>query len=159
MGLVLNALPDHQAQIASLERELRVRIERISELEEQLRAEQRKSAAIEAGALELRQLLAPLYKGLQMIFGQLDTMGVTANGAAAPNDSRREVWDSWKQKLGGLTAQAIEVLLLHGPMNQTQLRIQLKCASRSVTNIVGALNKAGLIDKDKRGGKISLKRL
>ena len=47
--------------------------------------------------------------------------------------------------------------MVHGEMNQTQLRIILGCATRTVTNVVAALNQAKLIDK--RDGKIRLKEL
>jgi DNA-binding MarR family transcriptional regulator len=92
-----------------------------------------------------------------MVFGHLDDMLPSSTSAPTVSDNKREVWESWKQKLGGLTAKAIDVLMLHGPMNQAQLRIQLACAQRSVTNVIAALNKAALINKV--DGKISLKEL
>lgn len=158
MSLMLNALPDPRAQVESLQRALLEKNSRIADLEEELRQVKAEYNATRAGLAELRFTLAPLYRAMQMVFGHLDAMDVSANGAAPASDAKRAVWESWKQKLGGLTAKAIDVLSLHGPMNQTQLRIQLACASRSVTNIVAALNKAGLINKAE-GGKIALKEL
>jgi hypothetical protein len=157
MSLSVINVPDPQREIATLQRVLREKIERIVQLERELVDERAANTASRRTVEELRTTLEPLYRALQVIFGHIEAMGVNGDGATPVNDSTRQVWESWKQKLGGLTAQAIDVLLLHGPMNQTQLRIQLRCASRSVTNIVGALNKAGLIDK--AGGKIALKPL
>jgi hypothetical protein len=152
-------LPDPHGQIIALKRELAERNQRIAQLEQELVEARTRNAGIERGAEELRAALQPLYRGLLMVFGHIEEIGVSGPGVTgpAPTDATRQVWESWKQKLGGLTAKAIDVLLLHGPMNQTQLRIQLACASRSVTNLVGALNKAGLINK--ADGKISLKEL
>jgi len=158
MSLILNALPDPHTQIASLQRALSETAQRITELEQELANERAENIHRERSVEELRTALTPLYRGLQGVFGHIETIGRSGGGGAAPvPDSTRQVWESWKQKLGGLTAQAIDVLLLHGAMNQTQLRLQLRCASRSVTNIVGALNKAGLINKV--DGKIALKEL
>jgi hypothetical protein len=157
MSLALNALPDPGGQIASLQRALDERNLRIAELELELREERMQNAANKASVETLRNTLSPLYQALQRVFGHIDAMGFTGNGSTPANDSTRQVWESWKQKLGGMTAKAIDVLLLHGPMNQTQLRLQLQCATRTVTNVVGALHKAGLINKS--DGKIALKEL
>jgi chromosome segregation ATPase len=157
MNLVLNVPPDPYQQIASLQHALKEKSLRVAELEQELREERMQNADSAASVEALRNTLLPLYAALQRVFGHIDGMGIAGNSSAHVSDSKREVWESWKQKLGGLTAKAIDVLMLHGPMNQTQLRIQLACASRSVTNIVGALNKAGLINKV--DGKIALKEL
>jgi hypothetical protein len=157
MSLVLNALPDPQSQVASLQRALNEKNLRIAELELELQEERMNNAASRASVEALRNTLMPLYQALQRVYGHIDAMGVNSNGAAPANDSTRKVWESWKQKLGGKTSQAIDVLLMHGPMTQAQLRIQLGCATRTVTNVVGALNRAALINK--ANGKISLKEL
>ena len=157
MSLSLINTPDYQTQISTLQRALREQTQRNAELEAELTQEKNKSLSVQIGVKELRSILSPLYSAIGVIFGHMEAMGVAGESSAQVNDSTRKVWDSWKQKLSGLNAKAIDVLLLHGPMNQAQLRIQLGCATRSVTNVVGALNKAGLIDKS--GGKISLKPL
>ena len=153
MSMMLSALPDPQTQINSLQRALAEKTKRVEQLEEALRQERNKNAGTEAGVSQLRATLTPLFQALQLVFGHIDAMepGPVSHAKAA-------VWESWKQKLGGgLTGRAIDALMLHGPMNQTQLRIQLSCATRTVTNIVGALNKAGLINKV--DGKIALKEI
>jgi hypothetical protein len=153
---MLNAIPTLQSQVESLQRELYLANQQLQKAEEALRQERQKNAGIESGVRELRKVLNPLYQALLHIYGEIEGIGVEET-AVAPAFKNNAVWENWKQKLGGLTAKAIDALLLHGAMNQTQLRIVLSCASRSVTNVVSALNKAGLINKS--GGKISLKEL
>jgi hypothetical protein len=156
-SLVLNPLPE-PLELDALRVALRDKKLRIAELEEQLAAERAKRMSTERSVEELRGVLLPLYSGLQVVFGHFEEIGVSGNGSAAPAASAQDaVWESWKQKLGGLTAKAIDALRLHGPMNKGQLRIQLRCATGSVTNIVTALNKAGLINKN--GNMIALKEL
>lgn len=157
MSLALTALPDYREQIAGLERLVEERNRRIAQLEADLRRAEAERAAVQAGIAELRRSLEPLHHALNLIFGNIDANLPPGEDRREASAAKREVWESWKQKLGGLTAKAIDVLRMHGAMNQAQLRIQLSCATRSVTNVVAALNKAGLIDK--AGGKISLKEL
>jgi hypothetical protein len=120
--------------------------------------ERQKVVALERGVLTLREILSPLHQALGMVFGEIDGMGVgTASGSAPVPAKNAAAWEQWKQRLGGATARAIDALMVHGEMNQTQLRILLGCATRTVTNVVAALNQAKLIDK--RDGKIRLKEL
>jgi chromosome segregation ATPase len=158
-GLALmSALPTQQSQIESLQRELYQRNQQLTEAEEALRKERQKSASLERGMAELRTVLTPLYQGLCHIFGQIEAVGVETGGLdARPAPKNAAAWEQWKQRLGGATARAIGALMVHGEMNQTQLRIILGCATRTVTNVVAALNQAKLIDK--RDGKIRLKEL
>ena len=153
---LLNPLPDLGQKIKDLQNELFQRNMQLNKAEEELKKERAKSYAIERGVTELRAVLSPLYQALQHVFGEIDTMGIGGT-AAASTPKNKEVWENWKQKLGGNTAKAIDVLLFHGSMNRTQLRIQLGCATGTVVNVVTALNKAGLINKN--GNKISLKDL
>lgn len=155
MGLLrLNTLPNPQDQVESLQRTLAERNRQLAALDEALRQEKQKTASIERGVAELREVLNPLYTALRHIYGEIDRMG-ESGGSANPRVTA--AWESWKEKLGGHTAKAIDVLLLHGSMNRTQLRIHLNCATGTVVNVVSALNKAGLINKN--GSNISLKEL
>jgi len=129
---------------------------RVRSLEEELRVERAKNTSAYKGLQQLQAILSPLYVALQRIFGEIETIGISEN-VVAHGLQKSAAWEAWKQKLGGLPAKAIDVLLLHGEMNRTQLRIQVGCATRSVTDIVYKLNQAGLINKN--GGKISLKEL
>lgn len=131
----------------------------IRQLREELALERAKRQVLEEGLGSLRSVLTPLYRGLAAVFGELDVLpGAQADvSLSGPNDRTSAVWDSWKSKLGGYSAKAIDALLLHGSMTQAQLRIHVGCATSSVPNIVMALNKAGLIEKD--GKKVRLKQL
>ena len=149
-----NALADPQSQMDSMRRALADAVRERDELRQEIRDERQKNAAIERGVQELRAVLSPLYSGLRHIFGEIEAMGATS---VSLEPQKKAVWEDWKQKLGGLPAKAIEALLIHGEMNRAQLRIQVGCATRSVTDIVYKLNQAGLINKN--GGKISLKQL
>ena len=155
---VFNPLPDQTRQINDLKAENDNLKDRVNELEAELRKERRKSEAVERGAAELRTILTPLYQGLGMIFAQIEAMGVNGNPSSPQQNSRiSAVWESWKQKLGGKAADAIDALLLHGEMTHTQLKIHIQCGQQTVYDTVHKLNRAGIINKN--GGKISLKEL
>jgi len=128
----------------------------VAELREKLRQNQLLIDKEEQALSQIRTFLQPLYSGLTHLFEQMDS--VTGAGAKTGEQPRNKVvWDSWKQKLGGQTAEAIDVLMLHGEMNAEQLRIHLRCARTHVYNVISRLNKAGIINKN--GGRISLKEL
>lgn len=154
-GLIpFSAQPTQQQQVESLQRELHARDREVADLQEALRIERQKSSQFAHGAQELRSILQPLYLSLQHVFSEIDAMGPAS---ATPAAKSNPAWEQWKRRLGGATARAIDALMVHGEMNQTQLRIILGCATRTVTNVVAALNQAKLIDK--RDGKIRLKEL
>jgi hypothetical protein len=156
--MLSQAPPDlYDRKIDALKAEISSYQRRIADLEDELRLERMKTAQFEKGLHQLRTVLNPLYTALGHVYGEIDSLGVNPSPANAPDGRIAAVWDNWKRKLGGHTAKAIDALLLHGAMNQTQLRIQLGCATGTVTNVVSALNKAGLINK--ADGKISLKNL
>lgn len=155
MGLsLLSSASDPRQQLESLQRELYNRNRELAEVQEALRQERAKNAATERGAQQLREILSPMFNGLKMVFGEMEGIGISST---VPDSRVTAVWNDWKQKLGGHTAKAIDVLLLHGSMNRTQLRLHLRCATGTVVNVVAALNKAGLINKN--GDQVSLKEL
>lgn len=164
MSMVLSGVPDPQSQLRSLQQELFNRNRqlqeseaRVAELEGELAREKAKARQVERGAQQLRSVLTPLYRALGSVFGELDAMGVEDKTSDAPAQVKSAVWESWKQKLGGKVAQAIDVLALHGEMNARQLRLHLQCGNDYVYQVVSKLNTNGLINKN--GGKISLKQL
>lgn len=160
MGLsLLNSLPDPRQQIESLQRALYERNRQLAEAEETLRQERQQRAALESGVQTLREILSPLYQGLQRVFGEIELAGVGSQSvAAAGMDPRKAaVWEDWKRKMPGIPSRFIEALMLHGELTQTQLRLHAKCAQGSVAGVVSQLWKAGLINKN--GGRISLKEL
>ncbi len=155
---IMTALPNQQQQIESLQRELYKRNEQLSRAEDELRQERLKSAALERGVMELRNVLTPLYQGLAHIFGEIEGMSVGSSGVVSDADPRKKaIWDSWKAKLPSGEAKAIDALLLHGTMTTGQLRIHVGCATRTAQNIVTALKSKGLINKN--GAQVSLKEL
>jgi hypothetical protein len=157
MGLTLTALPDSHAQIESLQRALREKVERIYDLEEELRQAKAERAALGNGVANLRITLAPLYQALQMIFGHIDAMNVSQAAGTPVSASKQAVWESWKQKLGGANARAIDILMLHGPMTVSNLRIHLSCAARTAQNVAQKLISTGIARRD--NGRIALKEL
>jgi hypothetical protein len=156
---ILAPLPSWQQKAESLQRELYHRNQELADAEEALRQEKLKTAAMEQGVSRLREALTPLYSGLQMIFGEIDSTGVQAAATATSGlDPRKAaVWEDWKRKMPGIPSRFIEALMLHGELTQTQLRLHAKCAQGSVAGVVSQLWKAGLINKN--GGRISLKEL
>jgi hypothetical protein len=106
------------------------------------------------GVQNLRTALDPLHRALKQIFGEMERTGFESVGVG---QKVSPVWESWKQKLDPQCGKAIDALLVHGGMTQTQLRIHVGCAQGSIYGVVCRLNKAGIINKN--GGKISLKEL
>ena len=156
----LPAQPNWQQKAEYLQRELYQRNQQLADAEDALRQERLKSAAMEQGVAELRTVLTPLYQGLCHIFGEIDRMGVESSspGGAAPKSSA--AWDSWKQKLGPNSAAAkiIDILMIHGELTHTQLRIHIGTSRmQTVYDAVSKLNKAALLNKN--GDKFSLKEL
>lgn len=157
MSLTLSVVPSPQQQLESLQRELYQRNRQLAEAEEALRVERQKTAAMERGVSQLRTFLNPLHEGLKMFYGEIDLMGFGGTSSAAPDSRVAAIWADWKQKFPGHPSKAIDALLLHGQMTQGQLRIAVGCATGTISNVVGILNRAGLVNKN--GGKISLKEL
>lgn len=136
--------------------------EEIRELKTELAAARLEAAHAkrEAGRAlsNLRHQLSPLYKALQMVFGELDAAGIE-NGAmpATPNTRTSAVWESWKSRMPGGPAKIIDALLLHSEMNTQQLAIATGVHRNSIPAMIWKLNKAGLLNKS--GGRFSLKQL
>ena len=162
---ILAPLPDWRQKAESLQRDLYERNRQLEESEAALRAERQKNAVIERGVAELRTVLTPLYQGLQHIFGEIDATGVDeshGSSASSPASSSRTsaAWESWKQKLGANSAAAkiIDILMVHGELTHTQLRIHIGTSRmQTVYDAVSKLNKAALLNKN--GDKFSLKEL
>lgn len=150
---------------------------RITELETQLRhAERRADDAIretkraqedaQRALSMLRTQLGPLYRAMQAVFGELDAAGVTEERQTVTGGDEKmhfntpkntPVWNAWKERFPPAVGKVIDALLLHGEMNQGQLKIACRIGSSTVTDCVSKLNKAGLINKN--GGRVSLKAL
>lgn len=165
MGLsLLSPLLDPMKAVNDLRRENEQIRRDLEEMQEELRQERRKNGTVERGVAELRSVLAPLYQGLQHIFGEIDAMGVgeassvQSSASSVSMDPRvTAVWESWKQKLGEGPAKIIEALLVHREMNTQQLAIATRYHRTTIPKLIYQLNKAGLLNKN--GGRFSLKEL
>ena len=133
--------------------------EQLRRANEDLLTERRKNAGVEAGVGELRQTLSPIYHAFQQVFGMIEDIGI-GEVAATGTTKSNAAWDSWKQKLGSNSAAAkiIEILMVHGELTHTQLRIHIGTSRmQTVYDAVSKLNKAALLNKN--GDKFSLKEL
>ena len=163
MSMTISAVPDlRDRQLESLKEQLREAREQLEQVEQELAAERSKRKSVERGVQEMRKVLAPLYGALQLLHGEMDAMGIGASPQAETGNGSFEqtkvaVWESWKKKLGGKAADAIDALRLHGEMTHTQLKIHIRCGQQTVYDTVHRLNKAGIINKN--SGRISLKEL
>ncbi len=133
---------------------------RVRDLEQELQAERLKNIGIDSGVKHLREALAPAYNGLRRIFGEMDGMGVSAEPSAQAAAKPSAAWDSWKQRMGPNSAAAkiIDILMLHGRLTNTQIRIHLGTSRmQTVYDAISKLNKASLLNKN--GDEFSLKEL
>lgn len=107
----------------------------------------------------LRKQLSPLYRALQLVFGELDAAGIddTASSPVSGNSRTAAVWQAWKDRIGGQPAKLIDAFLLHGEMTSGQIAIAIGIDPKNVAQVVHKLNKASLIQKN--GNKFSLKQL
>jgi hypothetical protein len=153
---ILSPLPDPVKAMNELRRENERLREELREAQQEASELRREAAGKEKGVRELRTVLTPLYQALAHIFGVTDEMGVGAEEAAG-SPKKSAVWESWKEKLGGKTGEAIDALLLHGEMSAQQLRIHLKCGNEYVYKVITKLANANLINR--REGRVSLKEL
>jgi len=153
------------AEIEKLRGEIRELRRQVSDA--QVEAERAREDANRALS-SLRRQLHPLYRALQAVFGELDAAGVTddapqrspaaqANDAPATDARTKAVWESWKSRLPPACGKVIDALLLHGELNQAQLKVAARLGTSTVSDSVYKLNKAGLINKN--GGRVSLKQL
>ena len=155
--------PDLRQKVDELTNALRAADERGDRLELELRTERRKNAAVENGVVRLREALTPVYGGLQLIFGEMDSMGVGPAVQDAPGADPRKaaVWDSWVEKLGGkdsFAGKMIVALLQHGALTSKQIAIHIGTKRmQTVYETTLKVNKAGILDKN--GDRFSLKEL
>ena len=134
-----------QEEVAELKRELRVA------QAETAQAKRAGGAAVSA----LRHQLEPFYRALKSLFGELDKFEVVDVSPEGTKTSA--VWEAWKSRLGRTAAKCIDALLTHRELNTQQLAIAAGLNRNTIPNIIYALNKAGLINKN--GGRFSLKEL
>lgn len=151
------SMPDaRDAEIERLKRQVKLLEREVSDAE--LDAKRAREDATRS-MMALRQQLGPLYRALQMVFGELEAAGIAdaafppeSNGTSKPDKAK---WDEWKSRLGPACAEVIDALLLGGAMTVTALAVACKMGKMSVYRATAKMGQAGIITNS--GGKFSLK--
>lgn len=152
---------------------------RIAQLEAELRQVRRQLADAEVTAARaredadralsmLRRQLAPLYRALQAVFGELDAAGIAdtgerdgtaAPGGSASGRSARELtlWADWKARLPPGCGKVIDVLLLHPDLSVRQIKAAARMGENTVYQATSKLGQLGLVTK--HDGRFALKAL
>jgi chromosome segregation ATPase len=154
--LLETSLPDERdSRIDELKAELRTAQRRAGDAERE--AERAREDATRAlGAL--RAQLSPLYRALQAVFGELDTVTSDMPQVDRPSTNRTSpVWDAWKSKLPPSCGKIIDALLIHGELNGQQIRVAAQMGKDTMYGAITKLNKAGVLTKN--GGRFRLKEL
>jgi hypothetical protein len=114
---------------------------------------------------ELRRQLGPLYRAFRAVFGEIelvvgkdDAAPVSATAAPPANGTQSSRWDAIKRGLPPRLAQAVDIVLLHGSMNNSQLAAAMKMDRTNCSNnVTSKLKSMGLFIKN--GNIYSLKEL
>jgi hypothetical protein len=148
-----------QETIARMMRERTEHVDRIQSLEIELAEERRRTSSdprFMIGLHALRKELSPLFEALQVVFGYLDAIAPSSNGAQV-DDRQARVLERWKQELGSACASVIDVIRDRPGITVSQIAMAAHKSPRTIQNIIVTINKAGLIDKS--GRHISLRKL
>jgi hypothetical protein len=145
-----------EGHVDTRDQEIATLTRRLAQIDEALRLERIKNAAIESGVRELRHVTRPLLGALQKIHGLCDEMGVTEAGASPAGSNSK--WAAIKQRNPGRIAEAIDTLLVHGSLNSSQLAAAMHIdRSNCSKNVIPKLVSMGLIRRD--GRLLSLKEM
>lgn len=152
-----------EREISRLAHELSRVMQENSLLKEDLRTEREKTRSVLIAVESLRRQLEPQYIALQGLFGDIELLSdgsASDGGGQTLPDAKRKIWLDWQEKLGRGTgeARAIEALLTHGSMTTAQIRLAIKVATRTASNVVTKLKGLGLIVRTS-DGRYSLKEL
>lgn len=152
-------LPDSQhEEVERLRREIRGLEMELREARDE--AETAKLAASDA-VQAIRALrdspLAPLFKALKMIFGEISRAEV-GESPTQSNGVKSDAWEKWKRKVPGKPAEFIDALLEHGPMTVQQLVVATQ-TPRKQTIYDGMLKLSKMNLVEKQGDKYALRQL
>jgi len=127
--------------------------ERIEELEERLGNLEASIPQIKRDAVVM--VLNLLGESLRHIAsGKMDISDVSQTASSQPNGK----WDAVKQRLAPRLRDAVDIFLVRGSMNNSQLAAALHLGrSNCSNNVIGALKRQGLLVKS--GNDYSLKQL
>lgn len=147
-----------EGEVDTRDQEIETLNNRIADLEGELdvaRAEARRATQQATRAMaNLHRQLSPLYQALQMVFGELDAVGVDE----APSQGSNPKWEAIKQRMAPRMRETIDLLLLQGAMQRTQIAAALRMDYTNCTkNVIGILMRQGWLVE--HGGKIALKEL
>lgn len=142
-----------EGEVDTRDQELVLLRRQLAQLNEALRLERNKTAAIEHGARKLKSATTPLYHALQHIHGEIDIMGI---GDAAGNQAQgNPKWEDWKRRMPGRPAEVIELLQVNRDMSVQNLMTAMKAGKNTVYQIMSRLGQAGVTKCT--GGRYSLK--
>lgn len=99
---------------------------------------------------DVRNMLAPFYKTLRILFNDFDS-AIAVTGFAQPSVKI----ESAKRRMPGKPSEFIDLLLEHGPMNLTNFVTLAKCSKQTAYNTLSKLSQAGIVQSS--GGKYFLK--
>ncbi len=102
----------------------------------------------------IRARFEPDHQMFQDLFGDMDRVAVSGN-----HHQNADVYEPWKERLGGGMAKMIDALLKHGELTRTQLATVAGLSSNSGTysNYISKLNSNGLLEKE--GDKLRLRKI
>lgn len=151
MLMLRGEVDDRDQRIELLTRE-------VERLEGELRAAKLETEKVRAengrAISALRKQLAPLFRALQMVFGEIDA--VSEGDVGVPQADTK--WESVKQRLAPRLRDAIDILLVQKAMKRTQLAAALRMDySNCNKNVIGVLLRQGLLLDN--GRELSLKEL
>lgn len=150
---------DARAEAQEGEHRLREEVRRWREkaeiAEDLLKVERARSNQLEQIILNLQDKLSPLYRGLQMVFGEMESAEVISESTPSyQTATNSNFWDTQKRRFPGKPSEIIDALL-ERPMNTSNLVATCRMDPRTVTKNIYILNKAGLVEKN--GGIFSLR--
>lgn len=133
-----------QAHIARLEQRVRDLERELADKDQQI---DQSRHLVEQGARSLRRALSPVYKALQQVFGDIDTLVPEARGAAPSQDPvlGAPYWDTWKSRVSPAAGRVIDLLRATPNMNQSQISAAVKMDPRTVSKSLGQLRSVGVL--------------
>lgn len=150
MNLLLegNVVDTRDEAITVLSQKLRKVSDELEVARREAREWQEKYEETYAQTSAIQRVLQPQFDALKKLFGMLPAGNdAPAGEIRAPQFDQR--WDAWKQKLGPGTAPArvIDALLMHGPLNRSQLRQAGELGWSTLDAATSRLKNLSLIEK------------
>lgn len=125
----------------------------LSDAQDALQDERKRSAGAFRSMARLKQSLNPFYQALQMIFGDLedvdevDSMSSRVRPGGTLQPPNAAAYTAWKQQLPPACGKIIDALLVQ-PLSSSQLRTICKLGSTSIAVSLATLKNNKLVEKD-----------